>query len=84
MHELVKADPAARLASAAIAFVRACGATGRQEQPALKLWRQARAESRGILAHLKAPSVGNIRTFADLITALAAQSGRVPDQRRTP
>ncbi|MFD5861522.1 helix-turn-helix domain-containing protein [Streptomyces chartreusis] len=54
------------------AFSRACGATAEEEREALKLWRAARAEDRGILATLRAPSVTNIRTAQDLITALAA------------
>ncbi|GAA4027286.1 helix-turn-helix domain-containing protein [Streptomyces plumbiresistens] len=54
------------------AYVRACGATAEEERDALKLWRAARAEDRGILASLRAPSVTSIRTSADLDAALAA------------
>ncbi|MEV0936375.1 helix-turn-helix domain-containing protein [Streptomyces phaeochromogenes] len=54
------------------AFVRACGADTDQAQEALKLWRAARAEQRGILATLHAPAVTAIRTLADLTAALAA------------
>ncbi|MGW4034563.1 helix-turn-helix domain-containing protein [Streptomyces sp. NPDC004838] len=54
------------------AYVRACGATPEDERDALKLWRAARAEDRGILATLQAPSVTSIRTHADLAAALAA------------
>lgn len=54
------------------AFTRACDATTEEERQALKLWRAARAENRGILATLQAPSVTNIRTHQDLTTALAA------------
>ncbi|MFF1278143.1 hypothetical protein ACFVZC_32925 [Streptomyces marokkonensis] len=54
------------------AFSRACGATAEEEREALKLWQAARAEDRGILATLRAPSVTNIRTAQDLTTALAA------------
>ncbi|WP_053606772.1 response regulator transcription factor [Streptomyces sp. MMG1522] len=57
-----------------IAFVR--GVLGDEddytEHLALRLWRMARAEERGLLSTLKAPSVGKIRTHADLAAALAA------------
>ncbi|MGW4438005.1 hypothetical protein ACWELO_19960 [Streptomyces sp. NPDC004596] len=53
-------------------FARACDATTEQERQALKLWQAARAEDRGILATLQAPSVTNIRTPADLSAALVA------------
>ncbi|MFF8387332.1 hypothetical protein ACF053_27330 [Streptomyces kanasensis] len=55
---------------AVTAFVRACGVGGEEE--ALRLWRTARAESRGRLAGLRAPHVDGIRTRADLAAALAA------------
>ncbi|WDO11282.1 helix-turn-helix domain-containing protein (plasmid) [Streptomyces murinus] len=54
------------------AYVRACGATMEDELEALKRWRAARAEQRGILAELHAPAVRSIRTPADLDAALAA------------
>lgn len=54
------------------AYVRACGATAEEELEALKRWRAARAEQRGILADLHAPAVRSIRTPADLDAALAA------------
>lgn len=54
------------------AFVRACGATADQERDALRLRLAARAEDRGVLATLRAPSVTSIRTRADLDAALAA------------
>ncbi|MCX5450282.1 helix-turn-helix domain-containing protein [Streptomyces nigrescens] len=54
------------------AFTRACDATAEQERQALGLWQAARAEDRGILATLQAPSVTNIRTTQDLTAALAA------------
>ncbi|MFF4442634.1 helix-turn-helix domain-containing protein [Streptomyces sp. NPDC001621] len=54
------------------AFARACGATTEEERNALRLWRAARAEERGILATLRAPSLPNVRTPADLAAALAA------------
>ncbi|WP_060905425.1 response regulator transcription factor [Streptomyces scabiei] len=57
-----------------IAFVR--GILGEEdeyaEHLALRRWRLARAKERGMLTRLKAPSVGNIRTRADLAAALAA------------
>ncbi|MFE9859221.1 hypothetical protein [Streptomyces sp. NPDC005780] len=52
------------------AFVRACPLG--DEQPALMLWRAARAEERGLLEHLQAPQVDDIRTRAELRTAFAA------------
>ncbi|MFF6642168.1 hypothetical protein ACFY83_33735 [Streptomyces althioticus] len=55
---------------AVTAYVRACGVGGEEE--ALRLWRAARAESRGRLAGLRAPHVDGIRTRADLAAALAA------------
>ncbi|GAA2573025.1 MULTISPECIES: helix-turn-helix domain-containing protein [Streptomyces] len=55
---------------AVVAFVRACGVGGEQE--ALRRWRAARAEERGILPTLRAPAVDSIRTHADLNAALAA------------
>ncbi|MFI9835252.1 helix-turn-helix domain-containing protein [Streptomyces sp. NPDC051913] len=54
------------------AYVRACDATAEEEAEALKRWRAARAEQRGILAELHAPAVRSIRTPADLDAALAA------------
>ncbi|OIJ63434.1 helix-turn-helix domain-containing protein [Streptomyces mangrovisoli] len=54
------------------AFARACGASTQQERGAWALWQAARAEHRGILATLRAPSVPNIRTPQDLNAALAA------------
>jgi hypothetical protein len=67
---------------AVMAYVRACGVGGEEE--ALRLWRAARAESRGRLCGLRAPHVDmdSIRTRAALFAALAAvygfgdQSGR--------
>ncbi|MFD5836171.1 hypothetical protein ACFWHV_21755 [Streptomyces collinus] len=53
-------------------FTRACDATAEEERQALKLWRAARAEERGILATLQAPLVPNVRTLADFTAALAA------------
>ncbi|MFD8368417.1 hypothetical protein ACFW9V_36850 [Streptomyces hygroscopicus] len=55
---------------AVVAYVRACGVGGEQE--ALRRWRAARAEQRGVLAALCAPAVENIRTRADLNAAVAA------------
>jgi hypothetical protein len=54
------------------AYARACGATAEEEREALKRWRAARAEQRGILASLHAPAVRSIRTPADLDAALTA------------
>ncbi|MEU9348979.1 helix-turn-helix domain-containing protein [Streptomyces sp. NPDC048278] len=54
------------------AYARACGATAEEELQALKLWRAARAEQRGILATLHAPAVRSIRTPPDLDAALVA------------
>ncbi|NEW75372.1 hypothetical protein [Streptomyces rhizosphaericus] len=54
------------------AFVRACGATIEEEGDVLKVWRAARAEDRGILATLRAPSVSATRTRADFRAALVA------------
>ncbi|MDX3695018.1 helix-turn-helix domain-containing protein [Streptomyces europaeiscabiei] len=54
------------------AFVRACGAAFEDERDVLKVWRAARAEERGILAALRAPSVSGIRTRADFRAALVA------------
>ncbi|WP_331752684.1 helix-turn-helix domain-containing protein (plasmid) [Streptomyces sp. NBC_00637] len=54
------------------AFVRACGAAVEDERDVLKVWRGARAEERGILAALQAPSVSAIRTHADFRAALVA------------
>ncbi|MFK0025688.1 helix-turn-helix domain-containing protein [Streptomyces sp. NPDC090798] len=54
------------------AFVRACGASAEEQRDAWGLWQAARAEHRGILAALQAPSVPNIRTPQDLNAALAA------------
>ncbi|WP_430378164.1 helix-turn-helix domain-containing protein [Streptomyces sp. B1-3] len=54
------------------AFARACGVDFLDEHHTLRLWRAARAEERGKRAALQAPSVPNIRTFADLVAALAA------------
>ncbi|MFF0794726.1 hypothetical protein [Streptomyces spiralis] len=56
-----------------VAFVRGCDATAEQERRALQLWRRARAEERGILAALRPPAIGNIRTRADFAAALAAE-----------
>ncbi|MGK7235769.1 hypothetical protein [Streptomyces hygroscopicus] len=67
MVDLTKGVPVER---AVIAYVRACGVGGEEE--ALRLWRAARAESRGRLAGLRAPDVDSIRTRADLAAALAA------------
>lgn len=58
--------------STVLAYVRACGGGIDQEYTALRLWRAARTEERGVLARLQAPSVTNIRTPADLTAALAA------------
>ncbi|WP_051767583.1 hypothetical protein [Streptomyces sp. NRRL S-37] len=54
------------------AFVRACGAAIEDEHDVLKVWRAARAEDRGILAALRAPSVSATRTRADFRAALVA------------
>ncbi|MFM9452494.1 helix-turn-helix domain-containing protein [Streptomyces europaeiscabiei] len=54
------------------AFVRACGAAVEDERDVLKVRRAARAEHRGILAALRAPSVSGIRTRADFRAALVA------------
>ncbi|MFB8760695.1 hypothetical protein [Streptomyces nigra] len=54
------------------AFVRACGAAIEEERDVLKVWRAARAEDRGILAALRAPSVSATRTRADFRAALVA------------
>ncbi|MFE2471651.1 hypothetical protein [Streptomyces mirabilis] len=58
--------------STVTAFVRACDAVAEDERIALKLWRAARAEERGVFPQLRAPAVRNIRTRADLAAALAA------------
>ncbi|MEU1056958.1 transposase [Streptomyces sp. NPDC005876] len=55
---------------AVMAYVRACGVGGEEE--ALRLWRAARAESRGRLCGLRAPHVDSIHTRAALFAALAA------------
>lgn len=65
--DLTKGVPVER---AVTAYVRACGVGGEEE--ALRLWRAARAESRGRLAGLREPHVDSIRTRADLSAALAA------------
>lgn len=54
------------------AFVRACGAAVEVERDVLKVWRAARAENRGILGELRAPSVSSVRTRADFRAALVA------------
>ncbi|MFG1663817.1 XRE family transcriptional regulator [Streptomyces sp. Y7] len=54
------------------AFVRACGGAVEEERDVLKVWRAARAEDRGILAALRAPSVSATRTRADFRAALVA------------
>jgi hypothetical protein len=67
-------DPSAALPQEHVvaAFARACGATTEEERDALRLWRVARAEDRGILATLRAPALPSVRTPADLAAALAA------------
>ncbi|MFF7858788.1 hypothetical protein [Streptomyces sp. NPDC007904] len=66
----LKTVPTVPTERAVVAFVRACGVGGEQE--ALRRWRAARAEERGILPTLRAPAVDSIRTHADLNAALAA------------
>ncbi|MGW7359980.1 hypothetical protein ACWGI0_25960 [Streptomyces sp. NPDC054802] len=55
-----------------VAFLRACDADTDTERLLMKAWRAARAEQRGRLALLHAPTVENIRTRADLNAALVA------------
>ncbi|MEU5709871.1 helix-turn-helix domain-containing protein [Streptomyces flaveolus] len=67
-------DPSAALPQEHVvaAFARVCGATTEEERDALGLWRAARAEDRGILATLRAPSLLSVRTPADLAAALVS------------